>query len=252
MKIITWNVNGMRAAIKNGFETFLKKAKPDIFGLQEIKMDNKARERQEFDFADYEEYWHPADRPGYSGTAILTRYKPLDYWTGMTGGKDAEGRVQTMEFDQFYLVNAYFPNSNHELTRLPYKLKFDEDFLMYVKKLEKKKPVILCGDFNVAHREIDLARPKDNVGNPGFTDEERAWTDKLIKAGFVDTFRLINKDKIQYSWWSYRPGVRDRNIGWRIDYFFVSKALKNKVKDAFILDEVYGSDHCPTGVVIDI
>ena len=157
-----------------------------------------------------------------------------------------------MELEKFYFVNAYFHKAKHELSRLDYKLKFNDAYLEYVKKLEQKKPVILTGDFNVAHEEIDLARPRDNEGNSGFTREERAWASKLITSGFVDTFRLINRDKAQYSWWSYRTFARERNIGWRIDYFFVSKSLQNKVKDAFILDDVLGSDHCPVGIKIEI
>ncbi|MEI6495016.1 MAG: exodeoxyribonuclease III, partial [bacterium] len=165
---------------------------------------------------------------------------------------DAEGRVQTTEFEKFYFVNVYFPNANRELSRLSYRLEFNEALLKYLKKLEKTKPVVICGDLNVAHKEIDLARPKDNVGNAGFTAEERAWADKFIKAGFVDTYRLINGDKVEYSWWSYMRAARDRNIGWRIDYFLVSDSLKSKVKDAFILTDVFGSDHCPVGIVLSI
>ncbi len=158
--------------------------------------------------------------------------------------------MQTLEFDKFYFINAYFPNANHELSRLNFKLEFNNALLKHLKKLERKKPIIICGDFNVAHEEIDLARPKDNVGNPGFTDEERKWADKFIKAGFIDTFRQTHKNKIQYSWWSYRFGARARNIGWRIDYFFVSAKIFKYVKNAFILDNIAGSDHCPVGIEI--
>lgn len=253
MKLISWNVNGIRAAVKNGFGDFLKQESPHVLGLQEIKMDHSAREKQEFDFSGYEEYWHPAERPGYSGTAILTKIKPLGYQTGMgKEGDDPEGRVQTMEFDQFYFINAYFPNSNHELSRLPFKQKFNKEFLQYIKKLEARKPVIVCGDFNVAHQEIDLARPKDNVGNAGFTKEERKDMDKFLASGLVDTFRQKNGDKVQYSWWSYRLYARDRNIGWRIDYFLTSPKLNGRIADAFILDEIYGSDHCPVGIKITV
>lgn len=241
----------MRAVVKNGFEHFLDAEKPDVIGLQEIKMSDKAREKQEFDFAGYLEYWYPAQRSGYSGTAILTKIKPISYQEGL--GKemfDIEGRVQTMEFEKFYFVNAYFPNANHELSRLTYKQKFNAAFLEHVKKLEKKKPVVCCGDFNVAHQEIDLARPKENVGNPGFTKEERSDMDKFIKQGLIDTFRLIHKVDKKYSWWSYRTFARDRGIGWRIDYFLASEKLKNNIKDALILDDVLGSDHAPVGLVI--
>jgi len=268
LKIYSWNVNGVRAAIKNGFVAWLKEEKPDIVCLQEIKINDEARAKEQFDFADYEEYWHPAERPGYSGTAILSKIKPLAVFRGFSktiknpalvqgrslyslSSVDHEGRVLTLEFEKFYLVNTYFPNSNHELTRLGFKEEFNEVWLNYVKKLEKKKPVVTCGDFNVAREAIDLARPKDNEGNAGFTKEERAWADKFIKHGLVDTFRLINGDKIKYSWWSYRLHARDRNIGWRIDYFLVSEKLKKNIKEAFIEDTVLGSDHCPVGIILE-
>src|SRR3989344_3741051 len=251
--LISWNVNGIRAAVRNGFTNFLTGLKPDLLGLQEIKMDDVAREKQEFDFAGYDEYWNPAKKKGYSGTATLSKLTPLSVQKGIGQAEfDDEGRVQTLEFENFYFINAYFPHSNHELTRLPFKLKFNEEYLKYVKKLKAKKPLILTGDFNVAHQEIDLARPKDNIGNPGFTNEERVWTDKLLALGFVDTFRLINGQRVQYSWWSYRAFVREKNIGWRIDYFFADEALIPKIKDAFILDDIFGSDHAPVGIKIEI
>lgn len=247
--LMSWNVNGIRAAVKNGFGGFLKAYQPDYLGLQEIKMNHAAREKEEFDFAQYLEYWNPAEKAGYSGTAFLAKNKPISVTNGIGVPEfDNEGRVQTLELPDLYFVNTYFPNANHELSRLPYKLAFNDAYLEYVKGLEKKKPVILTGDFNVAHKEIDLARPKENEGTSGFTVEERAWADKLVAAGFVDTFRLLNGDKVQYSWWSYRSFARERNVGWRIDYFFVSEKLANKVKKAFILDEVIGSDHCPVGI----
>lgn len=253
MKIISWNVNGIRAAVKKGFSDFLKKARPDILMLQEIKINDIARAKEKFDFKDYLEFWHPAERPGYSGTATLIKNGlPI---LGVKNGLgetviDREGRVQTVELEKFYLINAYFPNANHELSRLGYKLAFNDQILKYVKKLEKSKPVVLCGDLNVAHEEIDLARPKDNVGNPGFTDEERAWMTKFLNSGQVDTYRYINKNKVQYSWWGYRFNLRARNIGWRIDYFCVSKKFAKLVNDAFIWDKIMGSDHCPVGVEI--
>lgn len=266
MKLISWNVNGIRAVVKKGFLDFLKKEKPDVLSLQEVKIHDLARKKESFsaqggptpgwDFADYDEYWNSAERPGYSGTAILVKskkFKVISYQNGMGIKKfDTEGRVQTLEFPKFYFVNAYFPNANHELSRLKYKLDFNDAFLKHVKKLEKRKPVIMCGDFNVAHQEIDLTNPKQNIGNPGFTREERTWADKFIKAGFVDTFREKYPKKIQYSWWSYKFRARERNIGWRIDYFFVSAKLFKYVKRAFILDKIKGSDHCPVGVEIDI
>ncbi len=253
LTLISWNVNGIRAVVKNGFGDFLQQYQPDVLGVQEIKIDATTRAKTEFDFAGYEEYWHSAQRPGYSGTATLTKIKPLSIGNQVDEACfDEEGRLQTLEFPKFYFLNIYFPNANHELSRLPFKEDFNEIFLKYVKKLEQTKPVIACGDFNVAREEIDLARPKENVGNPGFTTEERAWADKFVESGLVDTFRLIHGNKIQYSWWSYRNYARDRNIGWRIDYFLVSQKLASKVKDAFILDQVIGSDHAPVGIKIEL
>lgn len=249
MKILSWNVNGIRAVVKKGFLDFLKKEKPDFLCLQEIKIDKESKAKEVFDFANYQEFWHSAERPGYSGTAILVKdgikasiLPDLDW--------DNEGRVQVLDCGKFYLANVYFPNANHELSRLNFKLEFNDKLLAYLKKLDKVKPVIATGDFNVAHEEIDLARPKDNVGNPGFTEEERAWMTKFLKNGFVDTFRYLNKDKIQYSWWSYRFNARSRNIGWRIDYFCSSVKMIKQIKKSFILDRVEGSDHCPVGVEI--
>ncbi len=249
LKICSWNVNGIRAAVKNGFGEWLKEEKPDIVGLQEIKINDEARAKEEFDFAGYNEYWHHAKRPGYSGTAILSKIEPISV---LRGDWDEEGRVLTLEFGDFYFVNTYFPNSNHELTRLDFKEEFNKNWLAYVKKLEEKKPVVTCGDFNVAHEAIDLANPKENEGNAGFTEQERKWLDKFLKNNLIDTFRFIHGDKAQYSWWSYRANVRARNIGWRIDYFLVSEKLKKKIKDAFIHDTVLGSDHAPVGIILEI
>jgi exodeoxyribonuclease-3 len=249
LKIYSWNVNGIRAAVKNGFAEWLKEEKPEIVCLQEIKINDTAREKVEFDFAGYKEYWHSAERPGYSGTAVLTKIEPISV---DRGNLDNEGRVLTLEFEKFYLVNTYFPNANHELSRLGFKEEFNKNWLDYVKKLEKKKSVVTCGDFNVAHQEIDLANPKENEGNAGFTINERRWMDKFLSSGLIDTYRFINGGKIQYSWWSYRMHVRARNIGWRIDYFLVSDKLKKNVKEAFINDTVLGSDHCPVGIKLEI
>ena len=249
MKIISWNVDGLRAVIKKGFIGFLKKEKPDILCLQEIKIDEAAINLAEFDFPGYVEFYNPAERKGYSGTAILARagfraaVLPKPDW-------DDEGRVQVIDAGKFYLANIYFPNANHELSRLRFKIDFNDRLLSYFKKLEKKKPLIICGDYNVAHEEIDLARPKDNIGNAGFTDEERAWMSKFLNNGFVDTFRYSYPGKQEYSWWSYRAGARARNIGWRIDYFCVSGKAIKRVKRAFIMDQVMGSDHCPVGIEI--
>lgn len=255
MKILSWNVNGIRAVVKKGFKEFLKKEKPDVLLLQETKIAQKDIAKQEFDFAGYEEFWWPAQRPGYSGTAILVKSqksKVVGYRMGLDGyGEDNEGRVQAMEFEKFYLVNCYFPNANHELSRLKFKMDFNERLSLYLQSLEKKKPVLIGGDFNVAHQEIDLKNPKENIGNAGFTYEERGWIDEFIKAGFIDTYRTLHPDKIEYSWWSYRFFARNKNIGWRIDYFFASEKLKNKIKKAFILPEITGSDHCPVGIELD-
>jgi len=259
MKIISWNVNGIRAAIKKDFIRFLEKEKPDILCLQEIKIDDVARAKESFDFKNYEEYWYPAQKKGYSGTAILVKsgppaggFKVKSYRNGMGIKKfDREGRVQILELEKFYLINAYYPNSNHELSRLGYKLEFNKEILKYSKKLERKKPVVICGDFNVAHEEIDLARPKENIGNPGFTYEERRAMTEFLRAGFIDSYRYLNGQKIQYTWWSYRAGARPRNIGWRIDYFCASEKIKKQIKKAFILDKIIGSDHCPVGIEVN-
>jgi len=259
---ISWNVNGWRAVVKKGFADFLKKYQPDVVGLQEIKISsgdvkkfNKKFSAQGgpasgWDFADYYEYWHPAERPGYSGTVTFTKLKPLAVSLGFPLAKDKEGRVQMLEFEKYYFLNCYFPNANHTLSRLSFKEEFNRDFLEYIKRLEHKKPVIACGDFNVAREEIDLARPKENIGHPGFTDEERYWADQFTAHGLVDTFRRWHPEKAQYSWWSYRSLARERDIGWRIDYFFVSRSLFGLVADAFILSGVEGSDHCPVGLTL--
>jgi len=255
MKIISWNVNGIRAIAKKGLSDFLINERPDIICLQEIKISEQARLETEFDFQGYREYWNSAKRPGYSGTAIFVKdtleiNEKVENGLGVSEFDD-EGRVQTLETNSFYLINIYFPNANAALSRLDYKLNFNNTLLKYLKKLEQKKPLIITGDYNVAHQEIDLARPKENIGSPGFTPEERAWMDKFIAAGFVDTFREVNGDKIQYSWWSYRGGARFRNVGWRIDYFCVSAKLRKRFKKAYILDKIMGSDHAPVGLEIN-
>ncbi|MFA5736654.1 MAG: exodeoxyribonuclease III [Candidatus Paceibacterota bacterium] len=271
LKLFSWNVNGIRAVIKNGFlGEFLTEVKPDILGLQEIKIANVDREKMAkkfsaqdpsvsgWDFVDYAEYWHSAKKPGYAGTAAFSQIEPLAVGygfvlPGQTNGEDEEGRVLTLEFERFFFVNTYFPNVRHDLSRLALKEDFNNKWLKHIKKLEKIKPVVTCGDFNVAHKEIDLARPRDNIGNPGFTDEERKWADKFAAAGLIDTFRFVHGDKEKiYSWWSYKFHARARNIGWRIDYFWVSKTLKKNVKEAFILDTQLGSDHCPVGISLEI
>jgi exodeoxyribonuclease-3 len=258
MKLISWNVNGVRAALKKGFTDFLKEEKPDILCLQEIKISETDIAKTAFDFPGYKEFWFPAKKPGYSGTAILVKENLLskelvkaEVKTGLGIDEfDNEGRAQIMEAPDFYLINAYFPNSRADLSRLDYKIKFNEAMWKMAKKLEKKKPVIITGDFNVAHQEIDLARPKQNEGESGFTPEERASFSDLLKLDFVDTFRSLNPEKIQYSWWSFRAGARQRNVGWRIDYFCVSAKLNKTLKKAYILDKITASDHAPIGLEI--
>ena len=251
MKIISWNVNGIRAALTKGFLNFLTAEQADIVCLQEIKISDAAREKISLSFPGYQAFWHGAKRPGYSGTAILIKdtlsIVALD--NGLKQAQyDDEGRVQILEMADFYLLNVYFPNANNELGRLSYKLNFNQALLAKIKQLEADKPVIITGDFNVAHQTIDLARPRENIGNAGFTEEERAWFTELLAAGYLDSFRLLNPDKIQYSWWSFRMMARSRNVGWRIDYFVLSSKLRKKIKKALILDQVLGSDHAPVSL----
>ncbi|MFA5247754.1 MAG: exodeoxyribonuclease III [Patescibacteria group bacterium] len=247
MKIISWNVNGIRAVIKKGFVKFLQTEKPDVLCLQEIKISDSARNQEVFDFSGYQEFWHSAERPGYSGTMMLVK-DGVKVFGEEKFPDDSEGRVQVLEFSKFYLVNVYFPNSNHELLRLDFKLKFNNRLQKFLKKLEEVKPIIICGDFNVAHEPIDLFHPKENEGSAGYTLEERTWMTKFLKAGFVDTFREMYPKKVQYSWWSYRMGARQRNIGWRIDYFCVSAKIVTNISRSFIMNQIFGSDHCPVGI----
>ncbi len=253
LTLMSWNVNGIRAVYRNGFLKFLEEYKPDILSLQEIKADKKSVPPPVKNYPSYIKYWNPAMRKGYAGTALFTKIKPKDVRFGIGNEKfDGEGRVITANFDKFYLVNVYFPNAQHGLTRLDFKLEFDEEFHKYVNSLRKEKPVVICGDFNVAHKEIDLANPKQNVKNAGFTPEERAWMDRFIADGWVDTFRMFVKEGGHYTWWTYRFNARARNIGWRVDYFIVSEDIRDRVKKSWILKEVYGSDHAPIGLIIDI
>jgi len=248
MKLLSFNVNGIRAVLKKGFTDFIAKAKPDVICIQETKAHP---EQVNLELPGYMQYWNAAVRPGYSGTATFTKIEPLRHTKGMgIIEHDNEGRVLTLEYEDFFLVNVYTPNSQRELTRLDYRVQWDKDFLKYLKKLEKKKQVVFCGDLNVAHTEIDLTNPKANVGNHGFTPEERAGFDKLVKAGFIDTFREFTKEGGHYTWWSQISNARERNVGWRIDYFCISSALRPRLKEAFILPEVTGSDHCPVGIVL--
>jgi len=250
VKIISWNVNGLRAVLRKNFLDYLATESPDILCLQETKA--SPDDVEQLWPAAYTTYWNTAQKKGYSGTAILTRHRPISVSCGIKiEAHDNEGRVLTAEYPDFILVNVYVPNSKRELTRLPYRQEWDRDFLRYLKKLERKKPVIFCGDLNVAHNEIDLANPKTNVGNHGFTVEERAGFTSFIKAGFLDTFREFEPGGGHYSWWSPMSGARARNVGWRIDYFLISAALRPRLKRAFIRPEIPGSDHCPVGIELD-
>lgn len=249
MKIISWNVNGLRAVLKKGFLDFFNEEDADIFCVQETKMQ---QEQADFDFPGYYEYWNQAEKKGYSGTLILTKKKPLSVKYGI--GKeehDREGRVITLEFEKFYIVNCYTPNSKRQLERLEYRQKWEDDFREYLITLNKEKSLILCGDLNVAHNEIDLKNPKANRHNAGFTDAERNKMTQLLNSNFIDTFRYLYPNrKDAYTWWSYMGGARSKNIGWRIDYFIVSKKLSKNIIDSKIYSEVLGSDHCPIGLEI--
>lgn len=251
MKMISWNVNGLRAAMGKGFMDFFRQQEADIFCLQETKL----QEGQiQLDMPGYYQYWNYAEKKGYSGTAVFTKRKPVNVMLGIGMEEhDREGRVITLEFDEFYFITVYTPNSQNELARLPYRMEWEDDFLAYVKGLEKDKPVIYAGDLNVARLEIDIKNPKTNRRNAGFTDEERERIQKAVDSGFIDTFRFFNP-QIEgiYSWWSYRFKARERNAGWRIDYFMASESLKDRLKDAKIHTEVMGSDHCPVELDIEI
>ncbi|MBQ2923125.1 MAG: exodeoxyribonuclease III [Tyzzerella sp.] len=244
MKLISWNVNGIRACVQKGFLDFFKEVDADIFCIQESKMQEG---QLELELEGYHQYWNYAEKKGYSGTAIFTKQEPISVQYGIgIEEHDHEGRVITLEFEDFYMVTVYTPNSQDGLKRLDYRMQWETDFLAYLKKLEEKKGVIFCGDLNVAHQEIDLKNPKTNRKNAGFTDEESAKFGEVLKAGFIDTFRYFYPDvKDVYSWWSYRFSARAKNAGWRIDYFCVSECLKDRLEDAKILTDVLGSDHCP-------
>ena len=251
MKLISWNVNGLRAVVGKGFVDIFNALDADVFCLQETKLQAG---QIELDLPGYEQYWNYAERKGYSGTAVFTRIKPLNVTYGMgIEAHDTEGRMITLEYETFYLINVYTPNSKDELARLPYRMEWEDDVRAYLKKLEQTKPVVLCGDLNVAHEEIDLKNPKTNRKNAGFTDEERACFTKVLESGFIDTFRYFYPDKEGiYSWWSYRFKAREKNAGWRIDYFIISPSLKEKLQGAAIHTEIMGSDHCPIELDIDL
>ena len=250
MKLISWNVNGIRACLKNGFMESFNEIDADIFCLQETRIQEG---QVELDLKGYYKYFNYAEKKGYSSTAIFTKIKPISVKNDIEIEEhDKEGRVITAEYEDFYLVTVYTPNSKRALERLEYRMKWEDDFRKHLKKLEKDKPVIVCGDLNVAHKEIDLARPKTNHKSAGFTNEEREKMTTLLNDGFIDTFRYIYPEKPEmYSWWSYMRKARDRNVGWRIDYFLVSDILKDKIKDANILTDTFGSDHCPVEVKIE-
>ena len=249
MKFISWNVNGIRACVNKGFEEFFRQIDADIFCIQETKCQPG---QIDLEFERYTSYWNSAEKKGYSGTAIFTKQKPLQVQYGIgIEEHDKEGRVITLEYDNFYMVNIYTPNSKRELERLDYRQIWEDEIRNYLLNLNTKKPVIMCGDLNVAHQEIDLKNPKTNRGNAGFTDEEREKMTALLSAGFIDTYRYLYPEKEgAYSWWSYMGRAREKNVGWRIDYFIVSESIKDKIKEATIYPEVMGSDHCPVGLEV--
>lgn len=250
MRLISWNVNGLRACVGKGFEDIFRELDADFFCLQETKMQAGQLDLQ---FDGYHSFWNYADKKGYSGTAIYTRHEPLSVAYGIgIDEHDHEGRVITLEMPQFYLVTVYTPNSQDELRRLDYRMQWERDFQDYLLRLNARKPVVVCGDMNVAHEEIDLKNPKTNRRNAGFTDEEREAMTRLLDSGFVDTFRRLHPDEVTYSWWSYRFRAREKNTGWRIDYFLVSESLAPRVAEAKIHTQIMGSDHCPVEVDLDL
>lgn len=250
MKFISWNVNGFRACLNKGFEDFFNEQNADFVCIQETKMQPG---QAEFNPDGYYQYWYSAEKKGYSGTAIFTKHEPISVWYGLDIPQhDHEGRAITLEYEDFYLLCVYTPNAQRELTRLEYRMEWEDALRDYIKSLDTTKPVIYCGDLNVAHEEIDLKNPKTNHHSAGFTDEERGKFTQLLNEGFSDTFRTLYPDKVEYSWWSYMFHAREKNVGWRIDYFVVSDRLMPKVKESFILTETMGSDHCPVGIEIEL
>ena len=248
MKLISWNVNGIRACLNKGFSDFFKEVNADIFCLQETKCQP---DQINLEFEGYTSYWNSAESKGYSGTAIFTKKQPVNVTYGIgIEEHDKEGRIITLEFENFYLVTNYTPNAKRELERLDYRMVWEDEIRKYLLELNKKKPVIMCGDLNVAHEEIDLKNPKTNKGNAGFTNEEREKMTELLNAGFIDSYRYLYPEKIEYSWWSYMGHAREKNVGWRIDYFIVSNDFRENIKDATIYTEILGSDHCPVGLEI--
>ncbi|MFD2614545.1 exodeoxyribonuclease III [Paenibacillus gansuensis] len=251
MKLVSWNVNGLRACVNKGFMTYFKEADADVFCLQETKLQEGQICMEGME--EYGQYWNYAEKKGYSGTAVFSRMKPLNVTYGIGAPEETEGRVITLEFESFYLVNVYTPNARRDLSRLPYRLEWEELFREYLAGLDAVKSVIVCGDLNVAHQDIDLKNAKSNRGNSGFTDEERAAMTKLLDSGFIDTFRHLYPDRTDmYSWWSFMPKVRERNIGWRIDYFLMSERLAPQLKKASIECGILGSDHCPVTLELEL
>lgn len=250
MKLISWNVNGLRACMNKGFADFFKEIDADVFSVQETKMQP---EQASFEFDGYSQYWNSAVKKGYSGTACFTKEEPLNVTYDINDENHlGEGRVITLEYEKFFLVNCYTPNAQRGLARIDYRMSWEDAFRKYLLSLDEKKPVIVCGDLNVAHNEIDLKNAKSNVGNAGFSNEERGKFNELLESGFSDTFRTLYPDKVQYSWWSYMFNARANNAGWRIDYFLCSNRIADRVKDSVIYTEIFGSDHCPVGIEIDI
>ena len=250
MKFISWNVNGFRSCLDKGFAEAFNRLDADFFSIQESKMQPG---QAQFEPQGYHQFWYSADKKGYSGTAIFTKYKPLDVKYGIgVDEHDHEGRAITLEYDNFYLLNVYTPNSQRELARLDYRMQWEDALRQYITDLDRTKPVIYCGDLNVAHNEIDLKNPKTNRRNAGFTDEERGKFTQLLNSGFCDSYRFLYPDKVEYSWWSYMRQAREKNVGWRIDYFVLSDRLKDKLGDSYILTDIMGSDHCPVGIDLNI
>ncbi len=249
MKLVSWNVNGFRAALTKGFADIFNDMKADIFCIQETKMQQG---QADFSPEGYHSFWHSAEKKGYSGTAVFTKIKPLSVVYGIDGNHTDEGRVITLEFSDFYFVCAYVPNAQDGLKRIDYRMRFEDDMRAYLISLDKKKPVIYTGDLNVAHNEIDLKNAKSNIGNAGFSYEERGKLTELLSAGFTDSYRFAHPDTVKYSWWSYRFRARENNAGWRIDYFLVSERLAGKITSAEIRNDIYGSDHCPVELQIEI
>ncbi len=249
-KFISWNVNGLRACASKGFFDFLKETDADVFCIQETKMQ---KSQADFSFEGYNEFWNSADKKGYSGTLILSKETPINVFYGIDGKYNDEGRLIVLEFNDYYVATSYSPNAQPELKRIDYRMQYEEDMRMYLSNLSRIKPLILCGDLNVAHNEIDLKNPKSNVGNPGFSYEERSCFSALLNSGFVDSFRYLYPNAVDaYTWWSYRSGARAKNVGWRIDYFVVSESIKSKIIDSLIFNNILGSDHCPVGLILEL